>query len=110
MELKTEQEDGILIVEVEGRIDGSNGREFEDAMGAAIDGIEKAVVLDMTDLSYISSAGLRAVLLLAKTLWKQEAKLLLCSLPGPIKEVIEISGFHKIIPVHDSRAAALAAA
>ena len=107
MDLKTERENGVLLVEVEGRIDGSNSRDFEDAMNGAVDGSDKAVIVDMTGLSYISSAGLRAVLLLAKTLWKRDAKFMLCSLPGSIREVIEISGFHKIIPVHDSRESAL---
>lgn len=110
MDLKTEHEDGVLIVKIGGRIDGSNGREFESEMDKMISEAERTVVLDMTNLSYISSAGLRAILLLAKTLWKRDAKLFLCALPSSIREVIEISGFHKIIPVHGTREEALAAA
>ena len=109
MEMKTEREGGALIALAEGRVDSTNARDFEDAMNAAIGEGESIVILDLTDLSYISSAGLRAVLLIGKVLWKRDAQLALCSLSAPIKEVFEISGFDKILPIHDSRAAALAA-
>ena len=53
-------------------------------------------------LTYISSAGLRVVLLVAKTLQQQDAKLAVCSLSDSIREVFEISGFDKIVPVYAS--------
>ena len=59
-------------------------------------------------LSYISSAGLRAVLVTAKMLWSREAKFVLCSLPAQIRGVFETSGFDKVIALHPSRAEALA--
>ena len=66
------------------------------------------MVLDFEGISYISSAGLRVVLLVAKTLQKQKAKMAVCSLSESIREIFEISGFDKIIPVHGSRADAVA--
>ena len=92
-----------LIAKAEGRIDGVNARDFEEAMKAAISGDDAVVVIDLENLSYISSAGLRVILLIAKTLRKRNAELMLCSLSDPIREVFEISGFDKIIPVHASR-------
>ena len=108
MDIQTERTDGTLVAKAEGRIDGVNARDFEEALKAAISGDEKAVVMDLEGLSYISSAGLRVILLIAKTLRKREADFMLCSLSDPIREVFEISGFDKIIPVHASRADALA--
>ena len=107
MDLKTHRENEVLIVEVEGRIDGTNSRDFKAAVSDAADGSEKAVIVDMAEVSYISSAGLRAFVMLTQTL---NAKFMLCSLPDPIREVIEISGFHKIIPTHASRGAAFSEA
>ena len=109
MDIKTERADGTLIAKAEGRIDGVNARDFEEAMKAAISSDDSVVVIDLENLSYISSAGLRVILLIAKTLRKRNAELMLCSLSDPIREVFEISGFDKIIPVHASRQQALSA-
>ena len=108
MDIKTERSNGTLIAKAEGRIDGVNARDFEEAMQAAIGSDDNAVIIDLEGLSYISSAGLRVILLIAKTLRKRNAELILCSLSDPIREVFEISGFDKIIPVHASREEALA--
>ena len=108
MDIKTESSNGTLIAKAEGRIDGVNARDFEEAMKAAISSEYSTVIIDLEGLSYISSAGLRVILLIAKTLRKRNAELVLCSLSNPIREVFEISGFDKIIPVHASREQALA--
>ena len=108
MEIQTERANGTLIAKAEGRIDGVNARDFEEALKAAISTDDSTVVMDLEGLSYISSAGLRVILLIAKTLRKRNADLILCSLSDPIREVFEISGFDKIIPVHASREQALA--
>ena len=83
--------------------------EFQAALDAAIDDSEGAVILDMERLSYISSAGLRVILLTAKSLQGRNAKFAVCSLSESIQEVFEISGFDKIISVHPSQTEALAA-
>ena len=98
-----------LVLKAEGRVDGTNASEFQDAMKTEINETDKAVVLDLEDLTYISSAGLRVVLLIAKDLQRQGAKMAACSLSEPVKEVFVISGFDKIIPIHDSPSAAIGA-
>ena len=108
MDVTTERQDGVLSARVGGRIDGSNVVEFEEAIRTAIEDSDRAVIMDFEKLSYISSAGLRAILLTAKSLWNRDAKFLLCSLSDQIREVFEISGFDKIITLHPSRAEALA--
>ena len=108
MDIQTERQNGALIAKAEGRIDGVNARDFEEAMKTVITADDSTVVMDLGGLSYISSAGLRVILLIAKTLRKRNAEFVLCSLSAPIREVFEISGFDKIIPVHDSREKALA--
>ncbi len=109
MEIKTESVSGALIARAEGRIDGANAREFESAVQAAISECEGPVIIDCENLSYISSAGLRALLLIAKTLGKRSVKFALCSLSAPIAKIFQISGFDQIISTHPSRAEALAA-
>ena len=109
MELQIDREDNTLIAKTEGRIDGLNSREFDNALKSVILDTDSNVILDFEDLSYISSAGLRIIRLTSKALWVRNAKLRLCSLSGPIKEIFEISGFDKIIPIYTSREEAIAA-
>ncbi len=107
MEVRTERRNATLVAEIEGRIDGIAARELEDAMKSAISDEDAVVIVDLEGVSYISSAGLRAILLVAKDLWKRDAKFSLCSLAKPIHEVFDVAGFHKIIKIHDTRAEAL---
>ncbi len=106
MKISTEREGTLLVAKPEGRLDGVSARDFDDALKSAISESDRVVIMDLEKLSYISSAGLRLILLTAKTLQKRDAKLLICSLSEPIREVFEISGFDKIIPIHANRAAA----
>ena len=57
MEIQTERANGTLIAKAEGRIDGVNARDFEEALKAAISTDDSTVVMDLEGLSYISSAG-----------------------------------------------------
>ena len=109
MKIRTEREGEALIASVDGRVDGANARELEEELHAAIGENDRVLVLDFSTISYISSAGLRVVLLVAKTLQRRDGKFAVCSLSDPIKEVFEISGFDKIIPTYGSRPEALSA-
>ncbi len=109
MELHTERTEGVLIVKAWTRVDGANAREFEKALKAAIGDDDRAVVIDFEELAYISSAGLRAILVIAKLLQNRDAAFAICSLGDTVRAVFEISGFDKIIPIHSSSADALAA-
>ena len=108
MEVAAERRNDVLSVLVSGRIDGSNAVAFEEAVRAAMEDGDRAMVMDLAELSYISSAGLRVLLSLAKDFSSREGELVLCSLSDRIREVVEISGFDRIIPVRATRADALA--
>ena len=109
MEISAERESGAVIARPNGRIDSSNSREFHSSLEAAIAKDDPAVVLDFEDVSYISSAGMRAILLTAKSLQSSDVKFVLCSMNASVRAVFKISGFDKIIPIHSSRSGALAA-
>ena len=108
MELTTERHDGVLSARIVGRVDSTNAREFEEAIRTVIEDGDRAVILDFEKLVYISSAGLRAVLMTAKNLWKQDSTFALCSLSEVVREVFQVSGFDKIITIHPTREEALA--
>ncbi len=109
MELTSVRDGSNVVVGAGERIDGTNAREFQSALDAAIEETDRVVVLDLSDLSYISSAGLRAILMTARSLRRQEGTLAVCSLTDSVREVFEISGFNQIIPVHSSKEEAISA-
>ena len=109
LQLTTESENGVLIAEARGRLDGASAGDFERAVQEAAGDCEGALLIDCENLSYVSSAGLRAMLLIAKALARRNVPFALCSLRGPVAEVFEVSGFDRIISTHPSRAEALGA-
>ena len=109
MAINIERDGGTVIAKITGRLDGANAQEFQGELTDSIEEGDRAVILDFENLSYISSAGLRVILITAKALKRQDAELAVCSLSDPIREVFEISGFDQIIPVRDTQADAIAA-
>ena len=106
--IETKREKGILTVKVRGRVDGANASDFQKEVRDSFSDKDKVVLLDMEKLSYISSAGLRVILMIAKALEERKATFMIYSLTEPIREVFGISGFDKIIKVRESRDQALA--
>ena len=109
MPINAERADGTVIARADGRVDSSNSREFHSELEAVVTDSDTALVLDFEEVAYISSAGMRVILLTAKSLQKSGLKFVLCSMNDSIREVFKISGFDKIIDIHDSRGEALAA-
>ncbi len=107
--IETKRDGQVLSVQLQGRLDGSNSNEFYEGVEAAIEDGDAAVVIDMAQLAYISSAGLRVLLMLAKMLEDRNVGFAVCSLSKQIKEVFDIAGFDKVIGVHPSPEKARAA-
>ena len=93
----------LLIFTPSGRLDSTNSRDLGELLKSEIEDRKCSVLLDCRDLHYISSAELRTILLIAKSARDCNANLALCSISDNIKEVFEISGFDRIIPIHKSR-------
>ncbi len=109
MEISSEVKGRALIANIGERIDGSNALDFQNALTELISDNERDVILDFENLKYISSAGLRVILMTAKAVQRQNAQLMVCSLSESVREVFKISGFDRIIPVEDSQEDAIAA-
>jgi anti-anti-sigma factor len=101
MELTHEVLNGLLVVRPESRIDSSNAAAFESRCAALIAEGPRKVVIDFSGVDYISSAGLRVLLVAAKSARSQGGALTLCGLRGGVREVIEVSGFDTLLGVHD---------
>ncbi len=109
VKLQANQTEGALVISVTGQVHGLNAREFHDKLYKEIIDSDSPVVLDLENLTYINSAGLRSILLVAKRLKGRNTRFVLCCLHGPVKEIFEITAFDKIIDMFKSRSDAIAA-
>ena len=107
MEINTRKEKNATVVKVAGKMDAVSSPELEKELSQLMTAGEKDFVVDLGELDYISSAGLRVILATAKHLKDKEGKILLASLQDMVKEVFEISGFSAIIPIYESVDSAL---
>ena len=107
MDVVAEPRDGTLLIQVSGRIDGSNAAAFDRAVIAALESNDCTVLMDLENLSYINSAGLRTFVKVARRLRRGTGALALCAMRDETRKVFEIAGFHKVIPIYPTRAEAL---
>ncbi|MCG8547075.1 MAG: STAS domain-containing protein [Alphaproteobacteria bacterium] len=100
MKLGEEKRGTVLILTVEGRLDADTAGDVQGRIEALIDGGENALLLDLTKLDYISSAGLRVLLIAAKRLNGNNGRFAICGLSDNVAEVFAVSGFDTIIDIH----------
>lgn len=109
MELTHEVSNGLRVVRPGSRIDSSTAGDFEARCAALIAEGPPKVVIDFSGVEYISSAGLRVLLVAAKSAKSRGGALTLCGLRGSVREVFEVSGFDTLLGAHDSVSEAAAA-
>ena len=109
MNVTCERGDGVLWLQVSGRINILNATQFEEDIKDALGDCDHPVILDLENLDYISSAGLYVVLKVAKITWKRGTMFALCGLSDVVRVVFERVGFNRIMAIHPTRAEALAA-
>lgn len=107
----TETEVGAgSILAARGRVDSSNAGLFEEQLVAAQSRGPSVLIIDFTEIEYMSSAGLRVLLMTAKKTKAAGSRLILCGLSDHIREVFDVSGFSVIFTICDTREDALSTA
>ncbi len=100
MEIKElKRTNDLLTATLSGRMDAITATEFTNQLESWITENQKSFTIDCSQLDYISSAGLRAILMVAKKVRGLDGKLQLAALQESVQTVFEISGFDKIIPI-----------
>ncbi len=96
----TSQIDGpVTVLTIAGRIDSRTMTSLEQAAATVVDGGGSRVVLDMGAVDYVSSAGLRAILIAAKKAKAAGGGLALFGVQPGVSEVFETSGFGDVVPI-----------
>jgi len=107
MQITSSQSGALNVATLEGRLDTATAAEAEATLIGML--AAPGLVLDMAQVRYVSSAGLRVLLKLAKEARTKGAAYSLVGLQPAVREVFEVSGFDKIIPSYATLAEAVAA-
>lgn len=94
MEIKTTNEGGKLTIAISGRVDTVTAPELEAGLKF---GDAKQVVLDLGDVPYMSSAGLRLLLTSHKKMLSNGGELQLVNVQPVVREVLDLTGFSDIL-------------
>ena len=107
MEASFEQIDSFLVISVTGRLDTVSAPQFDEKLAPVLAKRCPNILLDMSQISYVSSAGLRSILHLVKHADENCGRVGLFSVPLQIMDVLEISGFPPRLDIYADRASAL---
>ena len=108
VEIGEQREDEILVLRPVGRLNNDSSPDFQARLLAWVDSND-AVVIDFASVEYISSAGLRALMMASRRAKARGGRLAVAELAPLVKEVFTISRFDQVVQVFDSTADARAA-
>jgi anti-anti-sigma factor len=107
MEIRQEQRGGISVLVPVGRLDTDSSSDLELALQDLRAAGSKHFVIDMDEIGYVSSAGLRVLLMLAKQLEGGKGSMRISGLNPQVKQVFDIAGFTKLFAIFPTLPAAL---
>ncbi|NBR62810.1 MAG: anti-sigma factor antagonist [Verrucomicrobia bacterium] len=107
VQIHTTKEGSGAVVQLQGKVDATSAPSVEQALLGVIDQGEKKLVIDCANLDFISSAGLRSLLLAVKKMKAAGGVIALAALQPHVKEVFDISGFSALFLIYGSKAEAL---
>ena len=108
LEIHEIREDETLVLELVGRLDTKTSGALEKSVATHLGAGQRRFLLDLAGMEYVSSAGLRIFLMLAKKVSGGTGGLVLCGLSPQVKEVFDIAGFTRLFTLAATRKEALA--
>jgi anti-sigma B factor antagonist len=83
----------VTVLEAYGRLDSTTAKEFGDRLIALVQAGRNAIVVDLKNIIYISSAGFRVLLIANRATSEKQGKLALCGITGEVRRLFEIGAF-----------------
>lgn len=97
MNITTTEHGAVVVLAIEGRLDGQHAQTAEQTFVALTQAGKTRFVLDFSQVAYISSAGLRVVLVAAKKVRALQGRLICAGMSDQVRDVFEMSGFLSIL-------------
>ena len=107
MDIEITKSGDKAVVAIKGRLDTTNYNELDDKLAEILDNDGDKILLDLSEMEYISSSGLRILLMYLKKIKAMNGRFMLSGMTPGVREIFEISGFINIFEVFDDRDAAL---
>jgi anti-anti-sigma factor len=98
---------GILTLTMSGRLDGDTTEQFGEVLNRCIDQGDHKIILDIAGVDYVSSVGLRALMVGAKRVAPLGGKIAICAPHARVLKLLELAGFTKILTIAATRDEAL---
>ena len=109
MEIQKERVGDTYVVSANGRLDGIYSTAFAKEVGELIAGMNPKILIDFAEIDFVTSAGIRAVLLLMKEAKASGVVFALCGANEQVREVLDAAGLAPFITIHPGRSQGLAA-
>ncbi|MCI0711706.1 MAG: STAS domain-containing protein [Chloroflexi bacterium] len=107
LELNQQELKRVLLIEVSGRVDSTTADQLGKALNDAIDEGQSQLVLDLSRVDYMSSAGLRELVSALKRLQRGRGDLRLAALSERVEEVLELAGLDEIFKIYETQVEAV---
>ena len=108
MQITTQEQKRVSVMSVAGRVDSATAPDLENGLKALVESDKTQIVLDLKDVEYMSSAGLRAMVSTLKAVKRVNGDLRLASPSPRVEEVLRLAGLTSIFSIHPSRDEAVA--
>lgn len=107
MQIETQEHKRVVVVTVEGRIDSATAGEFEDALNEFTQQGKNNIVLDLSDVDFISSAGLRVLVTARKAVKGAGGEIVFANSSEQVLETLEIAGLDVLFDQYPDRETAV---
>lgn len=101
MEFTSHKISDVILIKIQGRIDHNTAKDFENLLKPHLDqcitGEQKKIIIDLNGVDFMTSAGLRVLMIAAKTCEKQKAEIAVATLQPRIQEIFKISRFDLVL-------------
>ena len=109
MEIEKERVGDTYVVSASGRLDGIYSTAFAKEVGELIVGTNPKILIDFTKIDFVTSAGIRALMVLMKKAEASGVAFALCGVNQQVREVLDTAGLAPIFTIHSGRSEGLAA-
>jgi anti-sigma B factor antagonist len=103
MQITTHDNGAVSVVAVSGRVDSATAPDLENALKKLVDAEKTQLVLDLMDVEYMSSAGLRAMVSTLKSVKRVNGDLRVANPSPRVEEVLRLAGLTSIFSIYRSR-------
>jgi anti-anti-sigma factor len=102
MDIAHEETNGVVCIRLVGRLDADSAPQAETTVRELMQQGKTRLLFDLSGMDYISSAGLRVILIAVKALQAKQGKVVLSALTPYVREIFDVSNFSSIIPITDT--------